>query len=103
MFSADLVTFDEEILKGKLHFLCSECSPLLQCVSIFYSFWYSVVENIETTGNTNTECSDNISLLHFNPFASNAPFFYPLKTSKNFYGFLMFSGGKEKLHDKQMG
>ena len=70
---------------------------------MFYSFWYRVVENIETTGNTNTECSDNISLLHFNPFAPNAPFFYPLKTSKNYYGFLMFSGGREKLHDKQMG
>ena len=31
----------------------------------------------------------------FNPFFPNAPFLYPLKTSKP-YGFFMFSGGRKK-------
>ena len=29
-FAADLVTFTEEILKGKLHFLCSVSNTLLR-------------------------------------------------------------------------
>ena len=35
----------------------------------------------------------------FKPFVPNAPFFYPLKTSEN----LMFLGGRERVHWKQMG
>ena len=30
-----------------------------------------------------------------NPFVTNAPFFYPLKTSENLIVFLMFSGGRK--------
>ena len=37
----------------------------------------------------------------FNPFVSNAPFLYPLKTSEN--RFLMFSGSKERVHWEQLG
>ena len=33
---ADLVTFTEEILNGKLHFLCSEINPFLANVLILY-------------------------------------------------------------------
>ena len=39
----------------------------------------------------------------FNPFVPNAPFLYPLKTSENFYGFLMFSGCRERVHWERMG
>ena len=38
----------------------------------------------------------------FNPFVPNAPFLYPLKT-ENPYGFLMFSGGTERVHWERMG
>ena len=37
----------------------------------------------------------------FNPFVSNAPFLYPLKTSEN--RFLMFSGSKERVYWEQLG
>ena len=37
-----------------------------------------------------------------NPFVPNASFFYPLKTSENL-GFLMFSGGSERVHWERMG
>ena len=38
------------------------------------------------------------------PFVPNAPFLHPLKTSENLpYGFLMFSGGREKVHWVWMG
>ena len=33
----------------------------------------------------------------------NASFLYPLKTSENLKGFLMFSGVREKLHWEKMG
>ena len=42
-------------------------------------------------------------ILPVNPFVSNARFLYPLKTSENRKVFLMFSGGREKVHWKQMG
>ena len=61
-FHVDLVTFTEEILIGKLHFLCSECSPLLQCVPIFYSFCYRAPENIETPAQ-NVETKFNCCIL----------------------------------------
>ena len=38
-----------------------------------------------------------------NPFVPNALFFYPLKTSENRKGFLMFSGGREREHWERMG
>ena len=40
-----------------------------------------------------------------NAFVPNAPFLYLLKTSENLkpYGFLMFSGGRERMHWEQMG
>ena len=37
----------------------------------------------------------------FNPFVPNAPFLYPVKTTEK--GFLMFSGGRERVNCKQMG
>ena len=37
-----------------------------------------------------------------NPFVPNASFFYPLKISENL-GFLMFSGGSERVHWERMG
>ena len=40
-------------------------------------------------------------LTQLNPFFPNVPFLYPMKTFGN--GFLMFSGGRERLHWKQMG
>ena len=42
-----------------------------------------------------------IIYLIVNPFVPNAPFLYPLKTSEN--RFLMFSGGRGKVHWEQMG
>ena len=36
----------------------------------------------------------------FNPFVPNAPFLYPLKTENDF---LMFSGGRERVHRERMG
>ena len=47
---------------------------------------------------------------HINPFVFNAPFLYLLKTPENLQktlriseGFLMFVGGRERVHWKQMG
>ena len=37
------------------------------------------------------------TVLHINPFFPNAPFVYPLKTS------LMFSRGRERVHQERMG
>ena len=37
--TADLVTFTDEILNGKLDFLC-QCSHLCQCFSIFCNMFY---------------------------------------------------------------
>ena len=36
------------------------------------------------------------------PFVPNAPFFYPLKTSENLLGFLIFSGARERVHWEQL-
>ena len=38
-----------------------------------------------------------------NLFVPNAPFPYPLKTKKKPQGFLMFSGGRERVHWERMG
>ena len=38
-----------------------------------------------------------------NPFVLNAPFLYPPENIRKPYGFLMFSGGRERLHWEQMG
>ena len=38
-----------------------------------------------------------------NPFVPNAPFLYPLKTLENLNGFLMFSGGRERMRRERMG
>ena len=38
-----------------------------------------------------------------NPFVLSAPFLYLLKISENLMVFLMFSGGGERVHWKQMG
>ena len=37
------------------------------------------------------------------PFVPNGPFLYPLKTSEKPYGFLMFSGGRERVYWERMG
>ena len=43
-------------------------------------------------------------ILVFNPFVPNAPFLYPLKTRfSRFYGFLMFSADRERVHWERMG
>ena len=55
-FSADLVIFTEEILDGKLHFLCSDK------ISNKWSFKEH---------------------LRFNSLQANVPFLYPVKTSEN--------------------
>ena len=39
-----------------------------------------------------------LSQFYINPFFLNAPFPYPLKTSENLKSFLMFSGGRERVH-----
>ena len=36
-FPADLVTFTEEILNGKLHFLCSDVYPFVHWILNFYN------------------------------------------------------------------
>ena len=41
--------------------------------------------------------------LTLNPFVPNAPLLYPLRTSEKPYGFLVFSGGRKKVHWEQMG
>ena len=37
-FPADLVTFTEETLNGKLHFLCNVCFPDYGDIFLIYSF-----------------------------------------------------------------
>ena len=39
-------------------------------------------------------------VIQINPFVPSAPFLYPLKTSESF---LMFSGGRERVHWEQLG
>ena len=38
-----------------------------------------------------------------NPFVPNAPFLYASENIRKPYAFLMFLGGREKVHWKQMG
>ena len=66
----------------KASFLCKECSPLLHYVPIFYSFCYRELENIETACNTNTKCSNNISLLHLIHLFPMHHFFTPWEHQK---------------------
>ena len=42
-------------------------------------------------------------LFRFNSFQSNVPFLHPLKTSENLLGFLMFSRGVKREHQREMG
>ena len=42
-------------------------------------------------------------LLNVNPLQPGAVYLYPLKTSENLKGFLMFSGGIDKQHQAVMG
>ena len=68
------------------------CSLLLCQLKIFaISFWSVLERNIE----------------HFqsflNPFVPNAPFPYLLQNVRKPEGFLMFSGGRERVHWEQMG
>ena len=44
-----------------------------------------------------------VSSAKLNSFVPNGPFLYPLKTSRKRYGFLMLSGGRERVHWEQMG
>ena len=39
----------------------------------------------------------------FNRFIPNAPFLYPPENIRKPYGFLMFSGGRERVHWERMG
>ena len=41
----DLVTFAEEILRGKLHFLCSETDQLSARISVSNARTYSKIES----------------------------------------------------------
>ena len=41
-------------------------------------------------------------LFRFNSFQSNVPFLHPLKT-ENLLGFLMFSRGVKREHQREMG
>ena len=43
---------------------------------------------------------ETVRKLLFNHIVANAPFLYPLKSS---YGFLMYSGGKERVHWDRVG
>ena len=42
-------------------------------------------------------------LFRFNSFQSNVSFLHPLKTSENLLGFLMFSRGVKREHQREMG
>ena len=44
-----------------------------------------------------------LKILNINPFVTNAPFLYPPENIRKLYGFLMFSGGRERMHWEQMG
>ena len=48
---------------------------------------------------------DNLGIkwvFSINAFVPNAPFLYPLNTPEKPYCFLMFSGGRERVHSEQM-
>ena len=59
---------------------------------------------VNNTNNTNALLRTNHRLNHFaiNPFQTNVPYLYPLKTSGN-EGFLTFSGGIEREDWPEMG
>ena len=46
-FPADLVTFNEEILNGKLHFLCSGICMLLHIKKTLFLLVYKIVESFQ--------------------------------------------------------
>ena len=48
-------------------------------------------------------CCTLIAQIIINPFASNAPFLYPLKTWEKPFCFLIFSGVKEREHWERIG
>ena len=87
-FSADLFKFTEEILNGKLHFLCSVSYNFLNgnhCgrgqnlnLGPFRHLWWNIFAKI------------------VNPFVPNAPFLYPLKTSENLAALWCFYGVEKR-------
>ena len=98
-FPEDLVTFTEEILNGKLHFLCSVyCSVFCHFPTPSFLHSYNVhLKMIISFVLAYFECAT--AFIHsqfelkyvlqrynyfclFNPFVSNAPFLHPLKTSE---------------------
>ena len=50
-----------------------------------------------------TNGSSPIIVSNINPLQPGVAFLYPLKTSENLKGFLMFSGGIEKQHRAVIG
>ena len=64
--------------------MCKKADQGAERKSLFAKYFFKILE------------------MGFNPFVPNAPFLYPLKTSKP-YGFLMFAGRIERVHWEQMG
>ena len=75
--TANLVKFTEEILNEIVHFLCSV---------------WKMGRGLR---------SKILNLL--NPFVPNASFLYPPENIRKPYGFLMFSGGRERVNWERMG
>ena len=83
---------EEKMEIQKSEYLAKEKSFLDEIKSVFHNFlraivWWKARKITDTS---------------FNPFVPNAPFLYPLKTSENLKVFLMFSGGRERVHWEKM-
>ena len=96
-FPADLVTFTEEILNGKLHFLCSE---MKRCKK-WHCFWWEFTSSrlyqswhyffIFFISRPKTKIID--------PFKPNVPFLHPQKMSEN----QRFSDILRRYRDRTLG
>ena len=60
--TADLVTFTEEILNGKLHFLCSTYSPFTSIPESISELLLCLLKRIEIKWNVDTKLLKNIKI-----------------------------------------
>ena len=82
--SDNLITFFFFLILSRRTSMCKKADQSDERKSLFAKYFFKILE------------------MGFNPFVPNAPFLYPLKTSKP-YGFLMFAGRIERVHWEQMG
>ena len=72
-------------------------------VSNFVRSILTIVAMADVKKNTFPSLLVNNTVFFFNPFVPNAPFLYPPENIRKPHDFLMFSGGRERVHWELMG